>query len=75
MIAEAEPKITLTKKIELVKNNDTKAEAINNIQFVLSKKDNKIGVQHQTKVYDLEFNKRMIVREMDDSIYSSAYGF
>jgi hypothetical protein len=75
MRAEAEEKITFGKKIDLVKDNNTSAEAINNTQFVLNKVDNKVRNKSQVKVYDFEFNKRMIVRENDDSIFSLPYGF
>jgi hypothetical protein len=73
--AEAEEKITLNKKIELVKSNNTKSETIENTQFKLSKKDNSIKVIKQNKIYDFEFNKRMIVKESEDSIYSLPYGY
>jgi hypothetical protein len=75
MKAGAEEKITFAKKIALVNDNNTTAEAINNTQFVLNKIDNKINVKQQVKVYDFEFNKRMIVRENSDSIYSLPYGY
>jgi hypothetical protein len=75
MRAEAEKKITIEKKIDLVKDNNTEAESINDIRFTLNKQDNLIRVKQQTKTYDFEFNKRMIVHENADSVSSLPYGY
>jgi hypothetical protein len=75
MTAEAEEKITLNKKIEFVSNNNVQPEFLSNNQFVLNKVDNKIRVKQQYKMYDFEFNKRIPIRENENSIYSLPYGF
>jgi hypothetical protein len=75
LTSESEEKITLGKMTDFVSDNNTKPETLTNTRFVLSKKDNTITVIQQQKMYDFEFNKRMIVRESEDTIKTLPYGY
>lgn len=73
--AEVEEKITMDKKIKIVTDENESYETITYNQITSNKKDRNLKTVEQVKMYDYEFDKRMIHNENVNVIRSFPYGY
>ena len=72
---EVEKKITMDKKIKLITNKNEPYETINYNQVILNKKDRILKNEEEIKMYDCDFDKRMVYEENENLIRSLPYGY
>ena len=73
--AEVEEKITLHKKIKLITDENELYETITYNQITTNKKDRNLKNVERVKMYDCEFDKRMLYIENENLIRSLPYGY
>ena len=73
--AEVEEKLTMDKKIKLVTDENESYETILYNQIGINRKERKLKNTEQIKMYDCEFDKRMIYYENEYLIRSLPYGY